>query len=434
MSRVGGREGDHFVSPSEQAQRIRDACKRDGLKLIGDPLQEMDVSGGAQLEQRPALGAALQMIENGDAEVVVAAYFDRLVRGLSRQAEILERVEKAGGSVLTVDVGEVRTDTAATWLSSTMIGAVAEYQRRSTGERTREGKRRAVAMGVPPFPNIPPGLRRKADGTIEPDPKEKKIVAKAFQLRADGSTVMDVRDYLGRHGIERSFHGVTSLLANPIYLGELHFGELVNENSHTAIVDKKLWQRVQRTRSTRGRPPKSDRLLARLGVLRCGTCGSRMVVGTANHGGYHLYRCPPIGDCPQRVTISADLIETAVVDEVQRLLEGISERASVKKDVQTADRELERAERELNAAFRAFDGFDDVPAARERLLQLRDAHNEARDRADELRAAVAPAIKISARDWSKLSLSEQRALIVAVIDEVTVIPGRGPDRIAIVSK
>jgi site-specific DNA recombinase len=72
------------------------------------------------------------------------------------------------------------------------------------------------------------------------------------------------------------------MLASRVYLGEIHFGTLVNLRAHPAIVDADLWRRVQRAKVSRGRRAKSDRLLARLGVLRCGTCGARMVVGTSN--------------------------------------------------------------------------------------------------------------------------------------------------------
>jgi hypothetical protein len=58
VSRTGGREGERFVSPTDQRQRIADASKRDGLKLV-ETLEELDVSGGAPIEQRPALSEAL---------------------------------------------------------------------------------------------------------------------------------------------------------------------------------------------------------------------------------------------------------------------------------------------------------------------------------------------------------------------------------------
>jgi DNA invertase Pin-like site-specific DNA recombinase len=75
VSRVGDRDGDRFVSPSEQRERIASACDRDGLTLL-ETFDEPNVSGGAPLERRPGLRKAVAMVEAGEADVVVAAYFD----------------------------------------------------------------------------------------------------------------------------------------------------------------------------------------------------------------------------------------------------------------------------------------------------------------------------------------------------------------------
>jgi DNA invertase Pin-like site-specific DNA recombinase len=421
------------VSPSEQAERIRSACERDALRLL-DVIEEPNVSGGAPLEHRPGLRRAIEMVESGDADVLVVAYFDRLVRSLSVQREIVERVEQAGGGIVAVDVGEVRSDTASRWLSSTMLGMVAEYHRRVTAERTVEAKRRAVERGVPPFPNIPPGYQRRTDGSLEPHPVEASVVAEAFRMRASGATVMEVREYMREHGVERTFHGVQALLGSRIVLGELRFGEMVNVTAHEPIVEPQVWQAVQRMRSTRGRRAKSERLLARLGVLRCGTCGSRMVIGSTdqNRTRHYMYRCPPVGDCPRRVTVSADMAENVVSDAVRELLNGVSGTASVAAGVDGAERDLDQCERELDAAVEAFSGLEDVASARQKLLDLRDARDRARERLDDLQAAAAPAVSVTASgDWDALLMDERRALIRAVIDRAIVAPGRGVERITV---
>jgi site-specific DNA recombinase len=432
VSRVGTREGERFVSPREQRQRISDACERDGLELV-DVVQELDVSGGTSLDQRPGLRQAVEMIEAGEAKVLVVAYFDRLVRSLQVQQDVLERVERAGGGVVALDVGEVRADTASRWLSSTMLGMVAEYHRRVTAERTQDAKRRAVARGVPPFALIPPGYRRTAEGRLEPHPREARVVADAFRRRAGGATVMEVRAYLREHGIERSFHGTVTLLQSRIVLGELHFGDLVNTASHPAIVDARTWQAVQGMRSPRGRRPKSERLLARLGILRCGTCGARMVIGSTKQGEhtYSFYRCPPVGDCPERVTISSDAAEKTVVAAVQDAVAGIRGTASVADGLSAAEDDVEAAEKELEAAVLAFSGLDDVEAARQRLTDLQVRRDAARGRLADLQAAATPAVTVAAGDWDRLSVDERRALIRAVVLRADVRPGRGGDRVTV---
>ncbi|MDP9344308.1 MAG: recombinase family protein, partial [Actinomycetota bacterium] len=368
VSQVNGRDGESFASPAEQRDRIAAECERLHLRLL-DTTDEMDVSGGTPLQQRHGLRHAVEAVEAGDADVIVAAYFDRLVRSLRVQGELVDRVEAAGGQVLAVDVGQITNGSAGQWLSGTMLGAVSEYQRRTAKERSAGGQQRAVARGVLPYPNVPPGYKRGSEGVLVRDPVTAPVVADAFALRADGATIHDVRAYLAQHGIERSYHGVTALLASRVVLGEIHFGGLVNLQAHEAIVDAGTWRRVQRVSTPRGRRAKSERLLARLGVLRCASCDARMVVGTSNHSQYPLYRCPPNGDCQRRVTISATVAEQVVVDAVRKALDDVQGAASATNNVRAAERELEHAQRELDGAIGAYTatGVADEPAARERL-------------------------------------------------------------------
>ena len=60
------------------------------------------------------LSHAVHLVERSDVDVVVVAYFNRLFRSLSVQREVTERVKRAGGVILAVHVGELRTDTGLT--------------------------------------------------------------------------------------------------------------------------------------------------------------------------------------------------------------------------------------------------------------------------------------------------------------------------------
>jgi site-specific DNA recombinase len=421
---------DDPVSPIEQRQRIEATCEREGFKLL-DTLPEKDVSGGAPLDRRPGLSRAVAMIEAGQADVIVVAYFGRLFRRIRVQAEVAQRVEEAGGMLFAADVGEVRSDTASGWITSSMLGVVAEYHRRTTRERTVEAKRRSVANGKAPFPRLPFYLRRQGGkGPIEHHPRRVGLMREAARMRLEGATIATIRAYLKKHRVTLSYHGVQSLFASRLLLGELRFGAMLNEHAFSPVIDVETWQRLQRVSVPRGRRAKSERLLARLGVLRCATCDSRMVVGTSQ-GQYSFYRCPPVGDCPQRVTISAEVAERAVVEAVRELLAGIEGRASVEGGVSEAADELTRRQEALDAAIRTFAGLEDEPGARERLLELRAARDQAREHHDDLAAASAPAVTVSAGDWDLLTLAERRALIRALIATASVSPGRGSDRITV---
>ena len=160
VSEVKGRDGDGFSSPSDQLDAIRAACARDGLELLR-AVEELDVSGGTPLDKRAGMREAVEAVEAGEAQVIVAAYFDRLFRSLEVQSVILRRVEAAGGKVLALDTGEVTNGSAGEWLNATMRGMMAEYQRRTTAERSAAAQRRAIARGVCALAERAAGVRSR---------------------------------------------------------------------------------------------------------------------------------------------------------------------------------------------------------------------------------------------------------------------------------
>lgn len=433
-----GNERDAFVSPDVQRERIRAACEREGLRLVtrfgdGGMIEELDVSGGTPLAQRRAL-AAVEAVEDGEADVIVGAYFDRLFRSLRVQDEFVSRVEDAGGQVLAVDVGQVTNGSAGKWLSGTMLGAVSEYQRRAAAERSRDAQASAVARGVLPWPNIPAGYVRGPEGSLVPDPDKARAVAEAVKLRANRATIAEVREHLKRNGIVLSYHGTTHLLKSRVLLGEIHFGDLVNLKAHEPVVDRELWKQAQRVTVSRGRRAESERLLARLGVLRCASCDGRMVVGTQTQNGrcYPFYRCGHVReDCAKRVTISAETIETLVVEAVRSALADVEGRASAETKVREAEQALGNAQANLDAAIRTLAGFEDEASTRDRLVQLREARDNARDHLEHLGGPRAVVTINAATDWDRLSLDARRDLIRATVERVAVAPGRGAGRVSV---
>jgi DNA invertase Pin-like site-specific DNA recombinase len=435
VSHVGGRAGESFLSPEDQEKRIRAECRSRNLRLV-DVVRELDVSGRTPLERRSGLRSAVEAVEDGRAEAIVVSYFDRLARSLTIALEVRSRVEAAGGDVIAVDVGQVTNGSASGNFSTSVLMAAAELQAAAGGERAQEAKIKAVREGRAPYPNIPPGLKRGGadeDGPLELDPKTAEVVREAFRMRASGATIATVRAYLRERGIVRSFHGVQAMLGNRIYVGELRFGDLVNREI-PALVDLATFNRSQGQHVPRGPRPKSERLLARLGVLRCATCGARMVVGTTRQQGksYSFYRCPPLHDCPRRVTIGSDKAEQAVEAEVRRLVAGMKGKASGKTGAQQAAREYEHRQAELDAAIEVVlgAGLEAEAGATERLAALRQARDDALERLEELQSIDAPAVVLdAAADWDSLSMEGRRGIIRAVLARALVAPGRGDDRI-----
>ncbi len=225
VSEQGDREDENFHSPKAQLAKAKLWSEDQGNRVV-DAFEEIDVSGKLPLARRPGLLRAIEMVEAGEADHIVVAYFDRLVRSLKVQLEVIERVERAGGEIYAIDHGRLTNGTAATRMSNNMMGAAFQYYAEVTGEKVAAAQERVVARGVLPNSRISPGYVRGEDGVLVVERAKARIVVQAFKRRDRGASLVEIQALLAENGIERSISGVASMLRSRMYLGEIHFGEL----------------------------------------------------------------------------------------------------------------------------------------------------------------------------------------------------------------
>jgi DNA invertase Pin-like site-specific DNA recombinase len=396
--------------------------------------EELDTSGGAALDKRPGLLAAVEAVERGEITAIYVAYFDRLARSTKVEDEVIERVEKADGDIFAVDLGQVTNGSATTKLTTKFMGAISEYIRNQAKERFDIAKQNAVAHGIWPSPKVPLGLI-KVDKRLAHDPEYGPVVVRAYRMRDEGATIQDVREFLKVKGIKRDYSAATRMLCNPIYVGRFEYGSMVNENMVAPLIDEAVFRRVQKRRDTRGRRAKSERLLARLDVLRCKSCGSRMAVHTrtgTRSGDYPTYRCGKPMDCKDRPAISARIVEDFVERFTRLLASELVGEASNDPEVVQAERERETAQSAFDTAVEAFDGLD-AQSVKKKLQELQEGVEATQHQLDQLTVNQSTLRQINTlRDWDDMTLNQKRGLIKAFYAEITVVPTReakGIDRI-----
>jgi DNA invertase Pin-like site-specific DNA recombinase len=109
-----------------------------------DPIYREKVSGVRA--DRPQLAKLMTALQPGD--VVVVTKLDRLGRSTRELLDLIDRIGKAGASFRSL--GDPLWDTGSSQgrLLSTLLAAIAEFERELIRERTGEGRKRAVAAGV----------------------------------------------------------------------------------------------------------------------------------------------------------------------------------------------------------------------------------------------------------------------------------------------
>jgi DNA invertase Pin-like site-specific DNA recombinase len=107
-----------------------------------------DEGASAKTLERPGLMDALALIAAGKADGLVVAKLDRLTRSVIDFAMLLEWFEAAGAALIALDF-DLDTGTPSGRLIGQIMAAVAEWERSTIAQRTKDGLAAARAQGKP---------------------------------------------------------------------------------------------------------------------------------------------------------------------------------------------------------------------------------------------------------------------------------------------
>lgn len=141
-------------------------------------------ASGKSMTGRPALAAALDALDAGQATALLVAKVDRLSRSLADFAALMARAERGGWKIVALDLG-VDTTTPSGELMAAVVAATAQYERRLIGVRTRDALASRKAAGV----------RLGRPRLLDP-----ALAARIRALRADGATLQGIADELNAQG------------------------------------------------------------------------------------------------------------------------------------------------------------------------------------------------------------------------------------------
>ena len=118
---------DQHLGPDAQRAAIAVWAERNGVAIVAT-FEDRGVSGGAPIDRRPGLMAALDAVAEHGAGLLAVAKRDRLARD-TMIAAMAERLAERAGARIVSAAGEGEGDDAASKLFRTMIDAFAEYER-----------------------------------------------------------------------------------------------------------------------------------------------------------------------------------------------------------------------------------------------------------------------------------------------------------------
>ncbi len=186
------------LGPEAQQEALERWCVARGAELVAVH-SDLGVSGGAELDKRPGLIAAVDALVAHGAGVLLVAKRDRLARDVVISAMVERLTERNGGKVLAADGTGNGTGPEAQ-LMRTIVDAFAQYERALIGARTRTALAVKKAKGER-VGSVPYGYELDSSGkALLPHPVEQEVIATVRRLRVGGSSLREIAYSLAAAG------------------------------------------------------------------------------------------------------------------------------------------------------------------------------------------------------------------------------------------
>jgi DNA invertase Pin-like site-specific DNA recombinase len=308
-TRKSSEEGLEQEFNSLHAQR--EACasfiasqKHEGWVLLPNHYDDGGISGGTL--ERDGLKQLMRDVDDGLIDQIVVYKIDRLTRSLSDFAKLVDRLDAAEASFVSV-TQSFNTATSMGRLTLNVLLSFAQFEREVTAERIRDkiaaSKKKGLWMGG----NVPLGYEPNGR-TLKIVKEEATTIRTIYDLYQNHGTIEAVIRQAENQGLQSiAKHGsnqgkatsfkqgqVHYILTNPIYAGRIRHKDKIHEGQHEAIIEPDRWQEVQTqltNNAAKQRGTKSTKTISLLSGKLFDETGDHLTPSHANKQGkrYRYY-------------------------------------------------------------------------------------------------------------------------------------------------
>ena len=382
--------GQREESIEGQLRECHEFARRHGIIVIGEYI---DKAMTGKTDKRPDFQRMLRDSERGHFQAVILWKMDRFARNRYDSAMYKYRLKKNGVRIFyakeTIPEGP-----EGIILESVMEG-YAEYYSENLSQNVKRGYYDS-ALELKTLGQVVIGLKKGPDDRFEVDPATAPIVRRIFEEYAAGERAKDIYGRLNAEGYRTSRGGlfnknsIRRILQNEKYTGVYEYKDIRVENGIPAIIDRELFNKVQKMVDIRHRAPAAKKELGGFLLttkLFCGHCGEPMTGdGGTSHSGkvYSYYTCNGrrVHKC-EKERAPKEWIESLVVSELVKLVhsdEFVNEVADRVMEYQNREKdrsaltalEIRRkdTEKAINNMLAAIEAGIVTPSTKSRLMEL----------------------------------------------------------------
>lgn len=250
---------------------------------------------------RPGVQDLIRKVKAGEVDVVLTYRIDRLSRSILAFYDFYGILQARNIELFSL-TESFDTSTTVGRLMLNIILSFAQYERELAQERTlhkmqQHAERGQWNGGMVPFGYALDLKSEKGERRLVVAKQEARIIQSIYELYLElqnvsavckalhkSSVLSRTRVLRMRDGSEKILQGkpfyktrVIDILQNPIYIGQIRYGDKIYPGKHEAIVSEKDFKSVQRLLELNARKPRlistrDDHVHLLKGVLRCGSC------------------------------------------------------------------------------------------------------------------------------------------------------------------
>ena len=306
------------------------------MQVVGSYI---DRALSAKTDNRPNFQKMIKDSAKRLFDVIIVWKLDRFARNRFDSAYYKNVLKKNG--VRVVSAKESISEGAEGIILESVLEGYAEYYSVELAEKVTRGMTDNALKAMSNGGITPLGYYLDDEQRLQIDESKAPFVREIFQRYADGEMIKTIIADMNARGVGMTvrmkkkpgkkpytkplgYNNVRRMLSNRKYIGEYRFKDIVIEGAIPAIIDKDLFEKVQKRIEVNTRAPalhKAEDEYLLTTHLFCGKCKAMMIgdSGTGKKGTvYHYYKCAnakKTHSCDKK-TVNKDFIENAVIKAV----------------------------------------------------------------------------------------------------------------------
>ena len=306
------------------------------IQVVGSYI---DRAMSAKTDNRPNFQQMIKDSAKRLFDVIIVWKLDRFARNRFDSAYYKNILKKNG--VRVISAKESISEGAEGIILESVLEGYAEYYSVELAEKVNRGMTDNALKAMSNGGITPLGYYLDDEQHLQIDERKAPFVREIFQRYADGEMIKTIIDDMNARGVgitvrmkkkagkkaynkPLGYNNVRRMLSNRKYIGEYRFKDIVIEGAIPAIIDKDLFEKVQKRIAVNTRAPaihKAEDEYLLTTHLFCGKCKA-MMIGDSGKGKkgtvYHYYKCVNTKKrhtCDKKA-IGKEKIENAVIKAV----------------------------------------------------------------------------------------------------------------------